>query len=586
MGNLLVLFFASSLAALLGETYFRFCYDTTEWSASTETHRRWFVRHWHRNQQGFRDDQDYSPLKSPGKRRITFVGDSFAAGQGISNVKDRFANRIRQMHPDWEVQVLAQLGIDSVEEFEMLTDFAGGPYEFDQVVLIYCLNDIDDARVFDDATQDRTQELEDRLRRDGVLSRLGSGLIKHSYLLNTLYYRVLMRPSPVKPWSYFRSQRDAYFGPPWELHRPLLKAMRDLVRDRGGKFCVVTFPWVHLIGPNYEFGGVHQRLNDFWQSLEVPHLDLLPVYETYSPRQLMVNAYDAHPNELAQALAADAIARFLEEQIGLKGSDGPKPPAPAGRPLAAAALAQVIAFCEKMVEVYPRAAISHKRLGDALAKRGQVDAAISQYQEAVRLGPQDFTAHNNLGNALAQKGQTDEAIRQFQEAIRLKPDYVDARNNLGAALYEKGQFDEAICQFEEAIRLEPDYADTHNNLGYALFRKGQMDEAVRQYQEALRLKPDQAEAHSNLGKALGRKGQTDEAIRQLHEAIRLKPGLAEAHNNLGNVLGRQGQTDEAIRQFQEALRLKPDYADARRNLDAVLAAQAHSLPPPGAATNR
>ena len=76
--------------------------------------------------------------------------------------------------------------------------------------------------------------------------------------------------------------------------------------------------------------------------------------------------------------------------------------------------------------------------------------------------------YNNLGHALLKKGQIDEAIRQYQEAIRLKPDDADAHNNLGVALGQKGQIDEAIRQFQEALRLNPDHADAHYNLGAAL----------------------------------------------------------------------------------------------------------------------
>ena len=39
----------------------------------------------------------------------------------------------------------------------------------------------------------------------------------------------------------------------------------------------------------------------------MPHLDLLPVFRGFSPAQLTVNPFDAHPNEFANELAAKAI---------------------------------------------------------------------------------------------------------------------------------------------------------------------------------------------------------------------------------------------------------------------------------------
>jgi tetratricopeptide (TPR) repeat protein len=149
--------------------------------------------------------------------------------------------------------------------------------------------------------------------------------------------------------------------------------------------------------------------------------------------------------------------------------------------------------------------IAHVCLGIELARKGQIEEAISQYQEVIRLKPDYALAHNNLGFALLRKGQIGEAISQYQEAIRLKPDYTLAHNNLGNALYRKGRDNEAINQYQEALRLEPAYADAHNDLGLALYRNGHTGEAISQFQEALRLKPDHAAARKNLNYVLAAK---------------------------------------------------------------------------------
>jgi tetratricopeptide (TPR) repeat protein len=219
---------------------------------------------------------------------------------------------------------------------------------------------------------------------------------------------------------------------------------------------------------------------------------------------------------------------------------------------------------------------ANNNLSAAFYQKGQIDEAIRQYQEAIRLKPDQADSHNGLGAALAKKGQTDEAIRQFKEAIRLSPGHADAHNNLGFALASRGQTDEAIRLYKEALRFQPEHADAHNNLGIALFSKGQLEEAISQMQEALRLKPDYAEAHYNLGVALDMKGQTDEAIRQYQETLRLKPDDPEAHYNLGLALGVKGQIDQAISHFREAIRLKPEFFDAHYNLGFALAMKGHA----------
>jgi protein O-mannosyl-transferase len=192
--------------------------------------------------------------------------------------------------------------------------------------------------------------------------------------------------------------------------------------------------------------------------------------------------------------------------------------------LLAALVVRVAEFLRQPAAVYGFAAIVLPALALLAWRQANIYRdSETLWRDTLAKNPDCWMAHNNLGVALAKNGQTDEAIRQFQEAIRLKPDDAEAHNNLGNALGERAQTDEAITQYQEAIRLKPDFAEAHFSLGTALGRKGQTDEAIRQFQETIRLKPDDAEARNNLGIALGMKGQIDEAIRQFQEIIRLKP---------------------------------------------------------------
>jgi hypothetical protein len=107
--------------------------------------------------------------------------------------------------------------------------------------------------------------------------------------------------------------REAYSGALWEQQTERLKAFRDLVRAYGGHLAVVTFPILHALRPNYEYRFIHDKLDRLWQELGVPHLDLLSVYEGLPSSRLTANRFDAHPNERANKLAAEAIDKWLQQ---------------------------------------------------------------------------------------------------------------------------------------------------------------------------------------------------------------------------------------------------------------------------------
>ena len=304
LGNALVLLLLLSLSVLGGEIYYRFFCDTTDGLGYTKVNQRWFDRHWQLNPAEFRDNIDYSLKIKPGQRRITFLGDSFAAGHGVKDVEDRFANRLRQAHPEWEIHVLAQPGYDTGDEIRQLENSLSQHYQLDQVVLVYCLNDVVD--MFPEWTE-AVLGVKARAAQSGWLRR-------NSYLVNTLYYR-LFAPRDAGVKRYFDFIAEGYRGAHWEQQQQRLKALRDLVQSHGGRLLVVTFPFFQGLGPHYAYQTMHDQLNQCWRALGVPHLDLLTIYRNLPPGKLTVNRYDQHPNEYAHALAADAIGKFLQEQL-------------------------------------------------------------------------------------------------------------------------------------------------------------------------------------------------------------------------------------------------------------------------------
>jgi protein O-mannosyl-transferase len=81
--------------------------------------------------------------------------------------------------------------------------------------------------------------------------------------------------------------------------------------------------------------------------------------------------------------------------------------------------------------------VAHAGLGATLDSRNELDAAMSQYREALRINPRFASTHFCLGVALAKKGDLDGAIKEYETALRLNPRHQNAYNNLRIARDER-----------------------------------------------------------------------------------------------------------------------------------------------------
>jgi tetratricopeptide (TPR) repeat protein len=164
--------------------------------------------------------------------------------------------------------------------------------------------------------------------------------------------------------------------------------------------------------------------------------------------------------------------------------------------------------------------------GIALSQQNQLDGAIAEFGKAVTLARHNLyapgrklgieetiaaAAHNNLGGALAVKGDLERAIVEFREGLKLAPTMAGLHDGLAQALAAKGDAAAAEAEFHEAARLDPSLAQLHANLGDALAAKGDAEKAIAAYRRALSLNPDFAPAQANLQAALEKAGKSPKA---------------------------------------------------------------------------
>lgn len=127
-----------------------------------------------------------------------------------------------------------------------------------------------------------------------------------------------------------------------------------------------------------------------------------------------------------------------------------------------------------------------------------LDGALADYNEAIRLDPNLAVAYLSRGTVYLSKNDLDKGIEDLTKAIDLKLSKVEdqskAFTNRAAAYSAKNDFDKALTDVEEAIKIKSDYAKGYLVRGTVRQNKGDNEGAIADFNKVIELAKDSEEA--------------------------------------------------------------------------------------------
>ncbi len=264
----------------------------------------------------------------------------------------------------------------------------------------------------------------------------------------------------------------------------------------------------------------------------------------------------------------------------------------------------------------PRAPVREPETADSLVQKagalvatGTYEAALTGFQEALRLAPGYIpalqgkaTCHERLNQrsdaletyrrilakdrrnidslrAIARLHMGDRRWRDCLEAVedllRVRPNDAAALEMKGDALANLGRRPEALAAYEAAAAVDPTdenlqqkieevRVDVPGLLSRALIASasGNYAQALSLFDDILEVEPSNVNALIGKAVAYRRSGKRQEALNCLDLVLGVQPGNASALLNHGNILLEQGDAEAALESFERLTQLYPNDEEA------------------------
>lgn len=175
------------------------------------------------------------------------------------------------------------------------------------------------------------------------------------------------------------------------------------------------------------------------------------------------------------------------------------------------------------------------------------ESAISSFKRAIRMAPtadSALNAYDYMARAHLTRGETQAGIDAYIQALKIAPNRDDLHSRLGNVYTSQNRFEEARAEYELAVKYNPSAANRYS-LGQGFLGAGQYDEAIQQFEQVRRMDAKNPYGYFGLGQTYGKQGKHDEAIAAFKSAIGIQYDYLDAYAEMGYAYTDKGDIERA-----------------------------------------
>lgn len=203
-------------------------------------------------------------------------------------------------------------------------------------------------------------------------------------------------------------------------------------------------------------------------------------------------------------------------------------------------------------------------LGFAYFYKGNIEEAYQNFNQANQINPGDPEVHYGLGLVAYKNADLDIAIQELKQAVKLRPNYIEAMMQLAMTFEDQGEYIKALAYYQHVLKSAPDSAlakqnyvslrvkaiDYYLRKGSNAYFNGDYPQAIKFWKNVKKLDPQNAVAAKFIQTAELKQG----------EKVKVHMDLAESYS-------QRNLPQDAYREYAAVLKLDPDNKRAKDGME-------------------